>query len=107
MKEKLIELIQESVDGFTRLLAERIADNLIANGVIVPPFKIGDDIWWIDAENNSVECEKNAITAIAYYGQGEFRVITKDENPPEKLHTDWCMLSKEEAEAALAERNRE
>ena len=106
MKEKLIELIQESVDGCARHWAERIADNLLANGVIVPPCNVGDDIYWIDDESNTVECEKNGIAAVAYYGRGEFKIISKDENPPEALHTKWCMLTKEEAEAALAERNR-
>lgn len=106
MRDKLIELIQESVDGCARYWAERIADNLLANGVIVPPCNVGDDVWWINDETNEIKCVKRDITAVVYCGNGEFKVITKDETEPEALHTKWCMLSKEEAENALAERNR-
>lgn len=35
MRERLIELIQDSVDGCARHWAEIIADHLLANGVIV------------------------------------------------------------------------
>lgn len=38
MRNKLIELIQESVDGCARYWASVIADHLIENGVILPEF---------------------------------------------------------------------
>jgi hypothetical protein len=37
MRDRLIELIQNSVNGCARHWAEIIADYLIENGVIVPP----------------------------------------------------------------------
>ena len=106
MKEKLIEWIMDSIGEMPYIRAEAIANHLLFKGVIVPPCNPGDDIYWIDDESNTVECEKNGIAAVAYYGRGEFKIISKDENPPEALNTKWCMLTKEEAEAALAERNR-
>lgn len=46
MREKLIELIIQSVNGCTRHWAEVIADNLLANGVRVMPLKIGDRVYF-------------------------------------------------------------
>lgn len=47
MRERLIELIQDSVNGCARNWAEIIADYLLANGVIVLPCKIGDVVYRI------------------------------------------------------------
>ena len=44
-KEKLIELIQNAVNGCARNWAEVIAEHLLANGVIVPPCKVGDTVY--------------------------------------------------------------
>lgn len=46
-RERLIELIQKSVDGCARNWAEKIADYLLGYGVIVPPCKINDHVWFI------------------------------------------------------------
>lgn len=48
MRERLIELIQTSVDGCARHWAEVIADYLLENGVVVLPCKVGDVIWRIE-----------------------------------------------------------
>lgn len=48
MRDRLIELIQDSVGGCARYWAEIIADNLLANGVIVPPCKVGDTVHVIE-----------------------------------------------------------
>ena len=42
VKEKLVEIIQNSVGGCTRHWAEVIADGLIAHGVTVQECKLGD-----------------------------------------------------------------
>lgn len=47
MRERLIELIQDSVSGCARNWAEVIADYLLTNGVIVPPCKVGDEVHYI------------------------------------------------------------
>lgn len=62
------------------------------------PCAVGDDVWWIDAEDDTtIHCEKNGIKAIAYYGGDKFKVIT-DDNLPEEIGTRWCCLTQEEAE---------
>lgn len=45
MRERVIKLIQSSVDGCARHWAEVIADHLLANGVIVPPCRVGDTVY--------------------------------------------------------------
>lgn len=107
MREKLIEWIMDSIGEMPYIKAEAIANHLLFKGVIVPPCNVCDDVWWINEETNEIKCVKRDITAVVYCGNGEFQVITKDETEPEALHTKWCMLSKEEDENALAERNRE
>ena len=46
-RERLVELIQASVNGCARNWAEVIADYLLANGIIVPPCKVGDKVYEI------------------------------------------------------------
>ena len=76
-----------------------IADYLIANGVIALPCKIGDDIWWIDSENNSVECEKNGVTGFIIKKN---EILIRDRTGGEdKIGTQYCYLSKDDAEKAL------
>lgn len=48
MRDRLIELLGDY------LYSEQIADHLIANGVILPPCKVGDKVWLI---NNPREYE--------------------------------------------------
>ena len=101
-KERLVELIQGSVGGCAKYWSGVIADNLISNGVIVPPCKVGDDIYWIDDEENVVMCAKGDVKAVCYYGDGKFKIISRGETEPESIGTQWCMLTKEESEKALA-----
>lgn len=46
-REKLINMIQDAVGGCARRWAEIIADYLLENGVIVPPCKVGDKLYYI------------------------------------------------------------
>ena len=50
-REKLIELIVSadiSLFGTDKSYAEVYADHLLANGVIVPPYEVGDIVWRIE-----------------------------------------------------------
>ena len=98
MKEKLIELIQESV-RCTRNLAEVIADHLLENGVIVPPCKVGDDIYYI-SEYGKVCCSEKDVKGIIYLGGSDFEIMDMDRNI-DKIGTRYCFLSRDEAEKAL------
>lgn len=62
------------------------------------PCAVGDDVYWIDSRDNTIQCEKNGIKGVAYYGGNRFKVITTDETIPEEIGTCWCCLSQEEAE---------
>lgn len=77
-----------------RCNAEKLADYLLANGVIVPPCKVGDKIYQLDTAGDIYESE---LTQIIYNTKG----IAFDERAIGKT----VFLTKEEAEQALAERS--
>lgn len=104
MREKLIVMVFKSLCKHIHKscrLAENISDDLIANGVIVLPCKIGDDIWWINSETNSVECEKNGVSGFIIKKD---EVLVRDKTGSEdRIGTQYCYLTKEDAEKALKE----
>lgn len=114
MKEKLIELLMSAENnaeeqGFfnchrSKAKAECIADYLLANGVILLPCKVGDDLYWIN-EESEVKCQKNAIAGIVVTNDG-FEIIDTDNNR-DKLGTRYAYLTHKEAEKALKEREDE
>lgn len=53
MRERLIELLYHHKLGFIKV--EDLADYLIANGVIVPPCKVGDKLYAI-SDSRVAEC---------------------------------------------------
>ena len=104
-RDRLIELLKKADDSTWGQTYETYVDYLLANGVIVPPCKVGDDIYWIDSDTNEIKCQKNGIKAVCYFGDDNFKIISKDENTPEDIGTRWCMFTKEEADKKLEERN--
>ena len=52
MRERLIELLDKaflkSDDNFGMPNVNQVADHLLANGVIVPPCKVGDKVWFVE-----------------------------------------------------------
>ena len=128
MRDRLIELIRFSVGGCARYWAEIIADYLIANGVIVPPCKVGDTVYAISENRIS---EANVIEINISLQMTILLEIICDYNCDGCPFGDWtqsydgdyscsgeygtCVvnyedfgktvfLSREEAEKALAER---
>jgi hypothetical protein len=110
IRDRLMELLKNS-PMLDVLYAEDdewrcAADHLIENGVIVPPCKVGDDIWWVygdGKEDNEVRCQENGVKAVCYFGKGDFKIISQDEMMPEDIGTRWCMFAKAEAEQKLKE----
>jgi len=109
MRDRLVELIQNAVDGCASYWAELIADHLIENGVVVPPVKVGYYAWFIKndfVQNNTVALgivqnitiNGNSLTAYVY------EVDEHDE-----FEDEWCVLlcnlfpTKAEAEQKLKE----
>lgn len=118
-KERLIELINDcrSMDGYGMELVEKQADHLLANGVIVPPCKVGDICYPLNASETELTCEekisritiseKNII--IGYYEHWDYsNRCRKTDTWRLPLRTrilgKGVFLTKEEAEQALKER---
>lgn len=55
MRDRLIELIQESVNGCAKNWAEVIADHLLANGIVVPSVSVGQTVYIIDEGDEGTE----------------------------------------------------
>lgn len=89
MRDRLIEMIHRSVGGCARNWAEVIAEYLLANGVIVPPCKVGDKVYQTDG----VRVYESTIRNIVYETNGtafDERAIGRS-----------IFLTREEAEKAL------
>ena len=110
MRDRLIELINDcrSMDGYGIDLVEKQADHLLANGVIVPPCKVGDKIYMlVTRKTHSFKFEKgkrmlrvdNQHTFIkqTYLTRLNFFKVLDD-------FGKTVFLTKEEAEKALKER---
>ena len=106
MREKLIELIRNCISCEECRDAD-IADHLLANGVIVPPCKVGDTVYYIDTCRTAEDFGKK------YINWGEVTGILVDAKTvsikPNRMGysfpTTWdrAFLTREEAEAALKE----
>lgn len=110
MRERLIELIQNAVGGCARHLAEVIADYLLANGVIVPPCKIGQTVYF-PMETNG-ECEPyvdvGTVFCIGFDERHTMWISARYESGLKYYHTSddfgkTVFLTREEAEKALKE----
>ena len=55
MRDRLIELLNNEINKPTQFTLQSIADHLLANGVIVPPCKIYDDVWFIAKKQGEAE----------------------------------------------------
>ena len=132
-RERLIELLKNNYScriedckkcGLCdKCFIYREADYLLANGVIVPPCKVGDDVWVIDREDGEavgVSCvmflakSKGCIIATAQINDYdldeiiEYHIIETQDNIDTDLMVysdDDCFLTREEAERALKEVN--
>lgn len=58
-RERLIELLDEcrGIEGIGMELVEKHADLLLANGVIVPPCKVGDTVYVCFSRTRVIECK--------------------------------------------------
>ena len=98
MSERLIELIEDAY--FCNI--EELADYLLANGVIVPPCKVGDKVYRISTKINTrvKHIQETTISRIAIDDEGIWLFCTC--NPIAKcVFGKTVFLTREEAEAAL------
>jgi hypothetical protein len=68
------------------------------------PCRIGDDIWWINGETESVECERNGVAGFIVKKDGVF--VMDKAGSIDVIGSQYCHLSKKDAEKALAERRK-
>ena len=123
-RERLIELIDDSnvlqccgchynsIDYYKN----KIADYLLANGVIVPPCKVGDTLFFADAIFGEVLKAKVIVIEINYFTEPQLWLTIEYNSPytgtqEYKSRIDLMIgktvfLTKEEAEKALKERER-
>lgn len=85
----------------------RKADYLLANGVIVPPCKVGDYVLWDNGFKGSKRVMKE-VKGFYYDSSGlGLRYILEDCTPTVNFCAIVGILTKEEAEAELQERKKE
>ena len=101
MREKLIEIIKKSLFeniNYSCNLAENIADDLIADGVIVPPCKVGDTVYRIYTRSWIGE---DVVREVVVSENGVFYVDDKGRMTSCDKFGKTVFLSREEAEKAL------
>ena len=100
---KFVSAIGSGKGSWPRIIAKLAHyEELEAAGRLVElPCKIGDDIWWIDDEEPYVKCAKGDIKGIVITKDG-IRILDKD-GGLEKIGTQYCYLTREDAERALQE----
>lgn len=112
-KNKIGELLIRQGE---REAVERIADHLLAAGVIVPPCRVGDTVWHIRRTPEhmggsyiveaKVVCIPIRVYADEVYSDIIIRYTQRNVMPEEASSKlgKYAFLTKEEAEKALAER---
>ena len=101
MREKLIEIIKKSLFeniNYSCNLAENIADDLIADGVIVPPCKVGDTVYRIYTRSWIGE---DVVREVVVSENGVFYVDDKGRMTSCGKFGKTVFLTREEAERAL------
>lgn len=112
MRERLIKFIKNSLIKHidkSCLLAENIADDLLADGIIVPPCKVGDKTFLLlEKIRGGYDIVESYCVKITDNGYGKYFSMAIDcVEIGNSLEFDLCdfgktvFLTREEAEAAL------
>ena len=106
MRDRLIELLNIIIQPGEKTLGD-IADYFLANGVIVPPCKVGDDVYLIPTYNGKPYCGvcKDKVQMIGITSRG-VHIKAREHHDHNKMYMlgKTVFLTKEEAERALKER---
>lgn len=116
MRDRLIELLGSFPTFVERTLAdkwkpeavERLADHLLAAGVIVPPCKVGQTVWRICRNPMSFEYEilEQGVWYIHMYEHGLHIYLSPLVSFRTSAIGKTLFLTREEAEKALKERSK-
>ena len=107
-RERLINLIDKVLVKYDRgclpFVMDEIADHLLANGVIVPPCKVGQTVYELRcndpfSEDISIDIVPSTVK--------DFAILTTEDIHGMAGVGKTVFLTKEEAEKALKERERE
>lgn len=119
MKEKLIQLLEKSADKFDKAWlscktrkeqfklwwSHFYVDDLIDNGVLAPPCKVGDKVFFVHESQEGVDgwIDEGTVTSICYDGEGfDFRAVYESGLTFwHKPNDGFCFFNKSEAEKAL------
>lgn len=99
-RDRLLELLHKAPKGRGRISNYELANYLLANGVIVPPCKVGQVVWYVDDFTEEIEeCKVYGFSVVngkinLFVDNGECKFVTR------KWHN-----TKEEAEEKLKELN--
>lgn len=124
MRDRLIALIKEAERNFSDTdrpvldIEEYVADHLLANGVIVPTVAVGDDVYYIKGGyyRKPQNCEVSRPCKVVEVslklqrnGNRVMRGFITDNGTRYSFDSigKTVFLTREEAEAALAERSEE
>lgn len=112
-RERLIQLLVEMYEKyavnlvlyFTDEEAAIIADKLLAQGVIVPPVKVGDKVWYYDYVPTTKGLERiirsSEVSQITIDSQCSFVTLVNCISLALENFGKTVFLTREEAEAAL------
>ena len=65
MRERLVELLKSTPHvGMSDGVGEMVTDHLIANGVIVPPCKVGQALWFIRTNGSNAKIIETDVEKI-------------------------------------------
>ena len=115
MKDRLVELIDNAckdanLHDKTRRVNEQVADYLLANGVIVPPCKVGDIVYFVARNNgkpigtiDEIEIVMIGKTDTGFCAKGKLGENTFDIIPHFEIDNYTFFASREEAQAKLKE----
>ena len=108
MKERLVKLLDMDFGFVNEMPAEKLADYLLTNGVIVPPVSVGDTMWVLSKDLTTIQSVVITDVYCRWHKMG-VSVSLVTNNPFAYLFDDYeigktIFLTKEEAEQVLAER---
>ena len=108
MRDRLIEIISEymNLEAMFSGATGKFADHLLANGVIVPPCYIGQEIWYIrNHYDGRIEIIKGKVSMLQQKSDKSWKIrITVNSSvwdfTSNEIGTEY-FLTREEAEKAL------
>ena len=109
MRDRLIELIKAGKKEFTKsdvtYIENYLADYLLANGVIVPPCKVGDTVYRLtmSLHTKRIAIKETEVERIAICSD-KVQVYCKGYAHSPTIFGKTVFLTKEQAEQALKER---